>query len=134
MDSSRSELHWFVSLSKAQQFNGNGLNDKLAKRSSKEGLEFMIRLFSKYQKEENKMTNVTHFYEQAKNMVEYFHWLEITNGWNMSDTVYLRMAEQEIEGLNIEICDSETNQVIDMVKEDIQEILVWLESNELIEY
>jgi hypothetical protein len=24
-------------------------NDKLAKRSSKEGLEFMIRLFSKYQ-------------------------------------------------------------------------------------
>jgi hypothetical protein len=109
-------------------------NDKLAKRSSKEGLEFMIRLFSKYQKEENKTTNVTHFYEQAKNMVEYFHWLEITNGWNMSDTVYLRMAEQEIEGLNIEICDSETNQVIDMVKEDIQEILLWLESNELIEY
>jgi hypothetical protein len=43
------------------------------------------------------------------------------------------MAEQEIEGLNIEICDSETNQVIDMVKEDIQEILLWLESNELIE-
>jgi hypothetical protein len=79
------------------------------------------------------MTNGTHFYEQAKNMVEYFHWLEITNGWNMSDTVYLRMAEQEIEGLNIEICDSETNQVIDMVKEDIREILLWLESNELIE-